>query len=114
VEECYRSFFYILLNWSFPYSFWERGDFSVNKSEGRRSRLDVVADILNFASRGVKKTHLMYHCNMSFMQLKKYLDLTLKAGLIQVQDGNPNLLFRISGKGRRFLKVYESLKGLME
>ena len=82
--------------------------------DGRRSSLDVIADILDTSRGGVKKTHLMYHCNMSFAQLKKYLDLILKARLIQVQDDNPHLCFRISGKGRRFLKAYKSLKALME
>jgi len=84
-------------------------------SRSRRARLEIIANILDVC-RGseAKKTHLMYNCNMSFAQLKKYLDLILKARLIQVQDDNPHLCFRISGKGRRFLKSYESLKALME
>ena len=84
-------------------------------SHGRRSRLEIIARILHASrGRGVKKTHLMYQCGMSFAQLEKYLDLILKARLIQVQGDNPHLCFRISGKGRRFLKAYKSLKALME
>ena len=56
----------------------------------------------------------MYHCGMSFTQLKEYLDLILEARLVQFEDDGPGLCLRISGKGRRFLKSYESLKALME
>jgi len=51
---------------------------------------------------------------MSFAQLEKYLDLILGARLLFVENDGPRFLFRISGKGRSFLKVYESLKALME
>jgi len=50
---------------------------------------------------------------MSFTQLEKYLDLILEARLLFVESDGPHLLFRISGKGRSFLKAYESLKALM-
>jgi len=81
----------------------------------RATRLEIIARVLYACrGRGVKKTHLMYQCGMSFTQLEKYLDLILKARLIQVQGDNPHLCFRISGKGRRFLKAYESLKALMK
>ena len=109
-----RSFLYISLNWSFFCLYWERGDFQVNKSVRHRASLDIIADILDTSRRGVKKTHLLYQCGMSFTQLEKYLDLILKARLIQVQGDNPHLCFRISGKGKSFLKTYESLKALMK
>lgn len=83
-------------------------------SHGRRSSLDVIADILDVARRGVKKTHLMYNCSMSFAQLEKYLDLILDTRLLFVEDNGPHPLFRISSKGRRFLDSYNSLKALME
>ena len=91
-----------------------RGDFQVNKGEGRRSNLDIIADILDTSRPGVKKTHLMCNCSMSFAQLEKYLDLILKARLIFVESDGPHLLFKISGKGKSFLKAHESLKALMK
>jgi len=51
---------------------------------------------------------------MSFAQLEKYLDLILKARLLFVKSDGPHLLFTISGKGKSFLKAYESLKALMK
>jgi predicted transcriptional regulator len=64
------------------------------------------------ASRGgVRKTYLMYQCNLSFRQMKNYLRFMLKKGLVQpVQEG----LFEVTEKGRRFLKAYKRLKVLMK
>ena len=70
--------------------------------------------MLDVARRGVKKTHLMYNCGMSFAQLEKYLDLILQTKLVLIEDDGPHPMFRISGKGRRFLRAFESLKDLME
>jgi predicted transcriptional regulator len=94
----------------------ERGSVKARKriNQGRRSSLDVIADILDTSRRGIKKTHLIYNCRLSFGQLQKYLDLMLKTRLLFVEDNGPHLLFRISGKGRSFLKCYENLKDLME
>jgi hypothetical protein len=51
---------------------------------------------------------------MSFRQLTGYLDMMLSAQLLLIENNGPHLLFRISGKGKDFLKAYESLKSLME
>jgi len=51
---------------------------------------------------------------MSFAQLEKYLGLILEARLLFVESDGSRFLFRISGKGRSFLKAYESLKALMK
>jgi len=84
-------------------------------SRRRRSRFEIIARVLHASrGRGVKKTHLMSQCGMSFIQLEKYLDLTLKARLIQVQDDGSSSCFRISSRGRMFLTHYENLKALIE
>ena len=56
----------------------------------------------------------MYNCSMSFAQLEKYLNLILEARLLFVESDGPHFLFKISGKGKSFLKTYESLKALMK
>jgi predicted transcriptional regulator len=73
-----------------------------------------MADILDSSRCGVKKTRLMYKCSMSFTQLEEYLDLVLRARLLFVESDGSHVLFRISGKGKSFLKAYESLKALMK
>lgn len=60
----------------------------------------------------------MYRCNLSFKQLKHYLDFTLRKGLLQAvaveDDGSNPSLFEITDKGREFLKNYKGLKALMK
>ena len=83
-----------------------------------RGRLDIIADILNTSLGGVKKTYLMYRCNLSFKQLKYYLDFMLRKGLLHVvtvRDDNPNPgLLEITDKGKEFLRNYKALKALMK
>jgi predicted transcriptional regulator len=56
----------------------------------------------------------MYGSNMSFKQLTGYLDLMLGAKLLLIENDGLHPLFRISSKGRYFLKAYEGLMTLME
>lgn len=42
---------------------------------GRRSRIEIVAAILDTCREGVGKTEILYSANMSYLQLTKYLDL---------------------------------------
>jgi len=82
-----------------------------------RGSLDIVADMLNASRGGVKKTYLMYRCNLSFKQLKHYLDFMLRKNLLRagLQVGDSNLgLFEVTDKGREFLKAYKNLKALMK
>jgi predicted transcriptional regulator len=82
-----------------------------------RGCLDITADILEASYGGVRKTYLMYRCNMSFKQLKNYLDFLLGKELLCMVAGdvNPNRgLFEITGKGKEFLKTYKGLKALVK
>jgi predicted transcriptional regulator len=53
---------------------------------------------------------------MSFRQIKYYLDLLLKKRLLHVvtEGGHNPSFFKITDKGKRFLKVYRDLIALME
>ena len=85
------------------------------RSGSHRGSLDVIADILEASSGGAKKTYFMYHCNLSFKQLKYYLDLLLnKEFLCTVSDDSNPGLFRITDKGKEFLRAYRGLKALMK
>ena len=85
-----------------------------NDARSRRTLFEIISQILGACHANAKKTMLMYRCNMSFKQLTGYLDLMLGAQLLLIENNGPHLLFRISDKGRDFLKACESLKTLME
>ena len=85
-----------------------------NAAGRRRDLLEIISQILGACHGNTKKTHLMYGCNMSFTQLTRYLDLMLDARLLLIERYNPHPQFRISDKGKDFLKAYEGLKTLLK
>jgi len=88
-----------------------------NSSNTHRGRLDIMADILEASFFETKKTYLMYRCNMSFKQLKYYLDFLLRTGFLHtvVGDAEPTSgLFKITDKGKEFLRAYKGLKALVK
>jgi len=88
-----------------------------NRGNSHRGRFDIIADILEASHNGTKKTYLMYHCNLSFKQLRGYLDFLLKKGFLWrvSNDGNPDpRLFTTTDRGKEFLRAYKNLKALMK
>jgi predicted transcriptional regulator len=82
-----------------------------------RGCLDITADILEASQSETRKTYLMYRCNMSFKQLQYYLNFLLGKELLCIvaEDVKCNRgLFKITDKGKMFLKAYKGLKALMK
>lgn len=50
----------------------------------RRDRHQIATQILKEAMEGIKKTNIMYRCNLSFAQLKYYLEALDRAGLLSI------------------------------
>lgn len=72
-----------------------------------RSRTDIVASILQSANGGVTKTKMMYHAYLSHEQLKDYLMILMKNGLLEYAKEEAK--FRTTQKGLIFLKAYDQL-----
>ena len=70
-----------------------------------RGRLDIIADILNVASRNAKKTQIMYQANLSYRVLQRYLAEIVGAQLISFE--NEKHCYSLTEKGRSFLEAYE-------
>jgi len=91
--------------------------FEKGNSNSHRGRLDIIADILEASYDETRKTYLMYRCNMSFRQLKYYLNFLLGKELLCLvsEDVNSNHgLFEITSKGKEFLRAYKGLKALVK
>jgi predicted transcriptional regulator len=85
-------------------------------SSNHRGSLDIIADILESSRNEVNKTHLMYHCNLSFKQLKSYSHFLLKRGFLSEvakKNGSNNGSLRVTDKGKKFLKAYKGVESLM-
>jgi predicted transcriptional regulator len=84
------------------------------KNHERRTPFEIIASILDACHYGTRKTDVMYQCKLSFTQLTDYSNLLLKANLLLIDYDRRYFLFRVSSKGEDFLKVYNSMKTLME
>jgi len=70
-----------------------------------RSRLDIIADILNVASKEAKKTQIMYQANLSYKVLQKYLAEVVDSSLVCFE--NDRQCYQLTDKGKKFLEAYE-------
>jgi predicted transcriptional regulator len=80
--------------------------------------MDIIANILNVANTGARKTHIMYKCNLSFKQLHVYLVFLrerklLKSVLLKTEERNNSVTYETTSKGRAFLQAYSSIRALL-
>jgi len=80
-----------------------------------RSRIDIIACILEKATGKARKTHVMYSCNLSFRQFQVYLDLLTENGLITSQKAKESEIetLKTTNEGRAFLEAYRKLKAFL-
>jgi len=70
----------------------------------RRSRLEVVADILIEALNGANKTRLVYRANLNFLRFQRYFSDLLERELIVEENTSDGRVYRTTDKGRHFLR----------
>ena len=70
-----------------------------------RSKLRIIADILEAVNGGSKKTRIMFRANLSYKLLCKYLDEILKASLVKAGPSSSNRYF-LTEKGELFLRRF--------
>jgi predicted transcriptional regulator len=73
-----------------------------------RSSFEIIAEILDTAKNGAKKTRIMYSCGLSYRFVQKYLELLLETGLLI--SGNS---YHTTDKGLGFLRKYQTLDLLL-
>jgi len=93
-----------------------KGELRYSRWVQKRSDIDIMANILNEAHEGARKTRIMYRCNLSHRQLRVYLKLLLDMGFLEFhseKDNDELGLFETTAKGLKFLEAYRALKALM-
>lgn len=84
------------------------------KPEVNRTRVEILANILQVASSRTLKTHIMYRANLSHRQLEKYLSFLETSGMLQqVLDEDGIMKFHVTQKGVDFLKDYQRLSSYL-
>lgn len=70
------------------------------KNMGRRSRAEIIKQILQIADSGASTPEIMYKAYLSYGQLSEYLSFLVQNKMIKRQDGRE--LYRITKDGQRF------------
>ncbi len=79
----------------------------------RRSKLEIVGDILNaIQAKGgtIKPTHLLYNSNLSHERMKLYVEELEGKGLIEEKEVKDKKMFSITDKGFEFLASFRKVK----
>jgi len=71
----------------------------------RRSRIDIIIDVLEVAEMGVNKTSVVYKSNLNFKLAQKYLELLQKKGLVENRVDK----YITTDKGKIFLQKAKEL-----
>jgi predicted transcriptional regulator len=75
-----------------------------------RSRLDIIANILESAQGGgAKLTKLLYGSSLSSKRMQELLPLLIASGLIEKREDG----FATTDKGRRYARVYGELMSML-
>lgn len=84
---------------------------------GRRSRLELVFDILAaIQNKGgkIKPTHLMYKSNLSHKLLNNYLDELIEKEMVEIreiqQKKTLNKMIHITDKGLGFVEEFRRMR----
>ena len=72
-----------------------------------RNRLEIIADVLEVAKGGARKTQIMYGANLSHTLLTRYLKDVMDMGLVRREDGS---IFKLTEKGSGFLQEFNGYR----
>ena len=78
----------------------------------KRSRAEILADILEVAKNGAKKSHIVYRANLNFKIVNDYLKALRNSGLIDFPDGRQQV-FITTEKGTEYIKHFNAFKEYM-
>jgi predicted transcriptional regulator len=81
----------------------------------QRSRIDIIACVLENSDNSSRKTRLIYRCNLSLSQFNMYADCLIEGELLKkylTQNGTE--IFETTEKGKKFLNDYEKIRKILE
>lgn len=76
----------------------------------RRSSDVIISQILEVCIEGATKTKIVYQSNLNFTTVNPYLDLLIKQGLIEVQQGQ-RIIYRTTDRGIEIMRSFKELQG---
>lgn len=86
-------------------------------SEGRRTKLDIMNDILiSIQQEGgeIKPTRLLYKSNLSYKKLIEYTTELISKGMIIEYTGGEKRSYRITEKGTAFTQEFRKIREFID
>ena len=80
----------------------------------KRSKEEILASMLEISLTPVKKTAIMYGATLSFTQLQLYMQLLERTGMIGKVEENGVFYWVTTGKGRDFLRAYQTVRQIIK
>ncbi|NPV61619.1 MAG: DNA-binding protein [Methanotrichaceae archaeon] len=75
----------------------------------KRSRHEIVSQILDICKDGASKTRIVYQANLNFRTVNPYLDLLIKNDLIRSKQ-EKIVMYETTDKGVNLLDSYERIQ----
>jgi predicted transcriptional regulator len=74
----------------------------------RRSKFEIMVDILSVSRHGALKTQIVYRANLNYNRVDRYLKFLERNGLLVPSDTG----YTTTKKGEEFLREYSNMKML--
>jgi predicted transcriptional regulator len=74
-----------------------------------RSSFDIIALILEAASKGASRFAIANRLNTNYLQLHRYLNYLIMMEFINAEPNGKQIMYKTSEKGLEFLKLYNAL-----
>lgn len=78
----------------------------------RRTKFDIIAEILNFAREATLKTPILFNINLSHNQLCEYSCILQENNLLTLYERNEQKFYKTTPRGLKFLEEYRELRKL--
>lgn len=79
-----------------------------NKENKKRNRLEIIDTILTLSNDEIRKTHIMYKANLSYMELEKYIETLINKKLLTEKDG----FYKTTKLGSEFMEKFKEIQSL--
>ena len=79
----------------------------------RRSKEEIIEQILEICNKPTNKTKIVYQANLSFHTADPYLDLLVDAGFLET-FGDTTIQYRITSKGLEVLKHIKAIEASLQ
>jgi predicted transcriptional regulator len=83
----------------------------IHEEKRRRSKLDIIIDILESAQEGVRKSRIAGLANLNYKYVMKYVDGLVRHGLL---DEEGEGIYVVTAKGRAFMSDYDEIMDVVK